>query len=57
MQGPACLRSRTRTHKHVPRRAYDTAHRNGGEMTSFWTSREGFWNRGGWWKAVLVVAV
>lgn len=57
MQGPACLRSRTRTHKHVPRRAYDTAHRNGGEMTSFWTNREGFWNRGGWWKAVLVVAV
>lgn len=26
-------------------------------MADFWTNREGFWNRGGWWKAVLVVAV
>ena len=23
-------------------------------MTDFWQTREGFWNRGGWWKALLV---
>lgn len=26
-------------------------------MTDFWQSKDGFWNRGGWWKAVLVTAV
>lgn len=26
-------------------------------MTDFWQNRDGFWNRGGWWKAVLVAAV
>lgn len=26
-------------------------------MTDFWDDRNGFWNRGGWWKALLVAAV
>lgn len=26
-------------------------------MADFWQHREGFWNRGGWWRALLVVVV
>lgn len=26
-------------------------------MTDFWQSKDGFWNRGGWWKALLVTAL
>lgn len=26
-------------------------------MADFWRTKDGFWNRGGWWKAVLVTAL
>lgn len=26
-------------------------------MSDFWTSKDGFWHRGGWWKALLVTAL
>lgn len=26
-------------------------------MADFWQTRDGFWNRGGWWRALLVTAV